>query len=166
MSFQARVEKPGRAAELPLEEEPVPAQGATTAEAARSCRRFHGPLAGGCPSARDAGEEAQAAPATHVTAEAPTALNTGVERRPQGFPEGRAGRSGQVTRDLGSKCFLVFRLSGGLCWGGGEGLGRLSMSGWRAGIERGQSETPAPAESDTLGHWRRENLTWEGPRCL
>lgn len=151
MSFQARVEKPGRAAELPLEEEPVPAQGATSTEAVRSSSRFHGPLTGGCPSARDAGEEAQAAPATHVTAWEPSALGTGVERRPQGSPEGRAGRSGQVTWELGSKCFLVFRLSGALCWEGGEGLGRSSMSGWGAVIKTGQSETPAPAERIPLG---------------
>lgn len=51
---KARVEKPGRAAEIPREKEPVPAQGATAAEAVRSSRRLHGPLTGGGPSARDA----------------------------------------------------------------------------------------------------------------
>lgn len=68
MSFQAPVEKPGRAAELPPEEEPVRAQGATAAGAVRSSSRLHGPLTGGCPSSRDAGEEAQAVSADHVTA--------------------------------------------------------------------------------------------------
>lgn len=51
---KARVEKPGRAADLPPEEEPVGAQGATAAEAARSSFRLHGPLTGGGPSAGDA----------------------------------------------------------------------------------------------------------------
>lgn len=100
MSFQAPIEKPGRAAELPPEEEPVRTQGATAAEAERGSSCLHGPLTGGCPSAWDAGEEAQAAPAAHVTTWEPGALSvlgTGDKGWPQGSPEGRAGHSGQVT---------------------------------------------------------------------
>lgn len=51
---KAPVEKPGRAADLPPEEEPFGAPGATAAEAARSSFRLHGPLTGGGPSSRDA----------------------------------------------------------------------------------------------------------------
>lgn len=51
---KAPIEKPGRAAELPPEEEPVRTQGATAAEAERGSSCLHGPLTGGCPSAWDA----------------------------------------------------------------------------------------------------------------
>lgn len=143
MSFQAPVEKPGRAAELPPEEEPVRAQGATAAEAVWSSSRLHGPLTGGCPSARDAGEEAQASPAAHVTAREPGArskLGTGDERRPQGSPQGRAGCSGQVTQEEGSKCFLAFRLGSAPRWEGGEGLGRAMRWEWGAGAYKNRPE--------------------------
>lgn len=93
-------------------------------------------------------------------------VGIGVEGRPQGCPKGRAGRSGQVTWELGSKCFLDFRLGGALRGEGREGLGRETRWGmWGRGIKIGQSETPAPAERGTLNNWRQEDL-WQMEMCM
>lgn len=61
----------------------------------KQCRessgRLHGPLIRGCPSARDAGEQAQASLAAHVTTPEPLArptLGTGDKGRSPGSSEG------------------------------------------------------------------------------
>lgn len=170
VSFQARVEKPGRAADLPPEEEPVGAQGATAAEAARSSFRLHGPLTGGGPSAGDAGEDARASPAVHVTAREPrvhSTLGTGEDRRPRAASKpGRSLRPGDGER--GSKCFPARKLGGALRGAGARGgTGARGEVGMRRGaIKIGRSRTPALAERDALGGRRWEDFTWERWRRL